>query len=295
MKAELQRKGPKVDVPSPGSEPVRLGRVGVIAVIAFGIGVAWPHLAGVRLVPRLPDERTASSAELTGAPEEAPAVSAAASVSPSRPAAPEKSIAPKIQPPVVGEPQIAGCRGKGGRKIAAEECDAIEFDRVARERLLSLEHCDGWGTLTGVLSVGFELDFDTERVTKITSGKSTTLDETGSSLLLDCYRKSFENLSLVGIPHRHRQYSVFYRVELKGAAVEASGSEPPAITPASGRATVNWEVALVRATPTRDGEVLARVLSGTRVVVTGRSGDWYRVKFDAKGSEGWVFRASIGL
>jgi uncharacterized protein YgiM (DUF1202 family) len=84
-------------------------------------------------------------------------------------------------------------------------------------------------------------------------------------------------------------------VELKGAETPASGGEPPAITPASGRATVNWEVALVRATPTRDGDVLARVLSGTRVVVTGRSGDWYRVKFDAKGSEGWVFRASIGL
>lgn len=295
MKAELQRKGPKVDVPRPGTEPVRLGRVGIIAVVAFGIGIAWPHLAGVRLVPRLPDERTASSAELTGAPEETPGAQAAASTSPSKPAAPDKPIAPKIQPPVVGELQIAGCRGKGHRKIAVEECDAVEFDRVARVRLQGLEHCDGWGALTGVLSLGFELDFESERITKITSGKSTTLDETGSSLLLDCYRKSFENLSLVGIPHRHEQYSVYYRVELKGAALEASGSEPAPITPASGRATVNWEVALVRATPTRDGDVLARVLSGTRVIVTGRSGDWYRVKFDAKGSEGWVFRASIGL
>jgi hypothetical protein len=295
MKAELHRKGPKVDVPSPGTEPLRLGRVGVIAVVAFGIGVAWPHLAGVRLVPRLPDERTASSAELTGSPEEAPGAQAQASAAILKAAPPDKPIAAKIQPPVIGEPQIAGCKGKGNRRIAPEECDAIDFDRVARERLQGLEHCDGWGTLTGVLSVGFELDFETERVTKITSGKSTTLDETGSSLLLDCYRKSFANLALVGIPHRHQEYSVYYRVELKGAAVEASGSEPPPVTPASGRATVNWEVALVRATPTRDGEVLARVLSGTRVVVTGRSGDWYRVKFDAKGSEGWVFRASIGL
>lgn len=293
MKAELERKRPKVDVPSPGAEPLRLGRVGIIAVVAFGIGVAWPHLAGVRLVPRLPDERTASSAELTGAPEEAPQAQPSAALAKAAPQ--EKPIAPKIQPPVIGEPQIAGCRGKGNRRIAPEECDVIDFDRVARERLQGLEHCDGWGTLTGVLSVGFELDFESERVTKVTSGKSTTLDETGSSLLLDCYRKSFENLSLVGIPHRHREYSVFYRVELKGAEVEPSGTEPSPVTPASGRATVNWEVALVRATPTRDGNVLARVLSGTRVIVTGRSGDWYRVKFDAKGSEGWVFRASIGL
>jgi hypothetical protein len=294
MKPEFRRQGPKVEVPTPGAEPLRLGRVGVIAVVGFGIGVAWPHLAGVRLVPRLPDEKTAASAELTGAPEEAPGTAAPGSASP-KTSEPEKPVAPKIQPPVVGEPQVASCKGKGERRVPVEECDPIDFDKVARERLQRLEHCDGWGTLTGVLSLGFELDFASERITKITSGKSTTLDETGSSLLLDCYRKSFANLSLVGIPHKHEQYSVFYRVELKGAEAPASGGEPPAITPASGRATVNWEVALVRATPTRDGDVLARVLSGTRVVVTGRSGDWYRVKFDAKGSEGWVFRASIGL
>src|SRR5688572_30648572 len=112
MKPEFRRQGPKVEVPSPGPEPLRLGRVGVIAVVGFGIGVAWPHLAGVRLVPRLPDEKTAASAELTGAPEEAPGAAAPGSAPPKTPE-PEKPVAPKIQPPVVGEPQVAGCKGKG--------------------------------------------------------------------------------------------------------------------------------------------------------------------------------------
>jgi len=67
------------------------------------------------------------------------------------------------------------------------------------------------------------------------------------------------------------------------------------VTPASGVATVSWDTALVRTAPDRESKVVARVLSGTRVGVTGRSGDWYRVKYDAKGREGWVFRTSIGM
>ena len=66
-------------------------------------------------------------------------------------------------------------------------------------------------------------------------------------------------------------------------------------TPASGRATVSWDVALVRSQPARDGEVRARVLNGTRVVVTGKSGDWFRIKYDARGNQGWVYRTAIGM
>jgi len=58
---------------------------------------------------------------------------------------------------------------------------------------------------------------------------------------------------------------------------------------------VSWETALVHATPEKDGKVVARVLSGTRVAVTGRSGDWYRIKYDARGREGWVFRTAVGM
>ena len=47
--------------------------------------------------------------------------------------------------------------------------------------------------------------------------------------------------------------------------------------------------------PDTIGAVVARILRGTRVVVTGRKDDWYRVKYDAKGSEGWVFKTAIGM
>jgi SH3-like domain-containing protein len=57
---------------------------------------------------------------------------------------------------------------------------------------------------------------------------------------------------------------------------------------------VGWEVAIVRDKP-KEGEIVARILRGTRVIVTGRQDDWYRIKYDAKGTEGWVFGAAIGL
>ena len=120
--------------------------------------------------------------------------------------------------------------------------------------------------------------------------------------LLACARERFANVSLAGIPHEQGSYTLFYRLELIGepqapkpAAAASSAAPADDVTPASGRATVSWDVALVRASPTRDGEVLARVLSGTRVVVTGKSGDWFRVRYDAKGSQGWVFRTAIGM
>jgi SH3-like domain-containing protein len=53
-------------------------------------------------------------------------------------------------------------------------------------------------------------------------------------------------------------------------------------------------VAIIREKP-KDGPVVARILRGTRVVVSGRQDDWYRVKYDAKGSEGWVFKTAIGM
>ena len=58
---------------------------------------------------------------------------------------------------------------------------------------------------------------------------------------------------------------------------------------------MSWDVALVRSGPSRDGKVVARVLSGTRVVVVGKNADWYQIKYDAKGSQGWVYRTAIGM
>jgi hypothetical protein len=286
----------KVDVPRPSNVPLRLGRVGIIALVGFAIGVLWPRLAGLRLVPPLPTPAT-SAPDLSGAPpDEAPAASALASaVAAPAPKGPE-ALAPGGQPPVVGEAQITSCRDASGGKV--QTCDAVDFDRVARARLSAVDDCPAAQRVAGVLSLGFELDFTTERVTRITSGKATSIDEDALKAVLECYRQSFANVSLVAIPHEHQRYTVFYRVELAAAppapAVAASAA-PVAVTPASGNATVSWETALVHATPDKDGKVVARVLSGTRVAVSGRSGDWYRIKYDARGREGWVFRTAIGM
>jgi hypothetical protein len=286
----------KVAIPRPTNVPLRLGRVGLIAAIGFGAGVLWPRLAGLRLVPQLPAP-AASAPDLSGAPpEDQPATSALASAAPAPEVKPPEPLAPGSQPPVVGEAQVTSCRDAGGGKV--EHCDAVDFDRVARDRLSSLDDCPAAKRVAGVLSLGFELDFTTERVTRIVSGKATSLEDEPLKAVLDCYRQSFANVSLVAIPHAHQRYTVFYRIELAAAPPEAPAapsSAPVAVTPASGNATVSWETALVHGTPEKDGKVVARVLSGTRVAVTGKSGDWYRVKYDSRGREGWVFRTAIGM
>jgi hypothetical protein len=285
----------KVDVPRASKAPLRLGRVGLIAAVGFGVGVLWPRIAGLRLVPTLP-AGAASSPDLSGAPpDEVPAASALASAAPAPPPKKPELLPTGSPPPVVGEAQITSCRDAAGGKVAT--CDSVDFDRVARDRLSSLD-CPAARKASGVVSLGFELDFTTERVTRIASGKATSLGDEALSAVLDCYRQSFKDVSLVAIPHEHQRYTIFYRIELAAAPAApstAASSAPVAVTPASGTATVSWETALVHATPEKDGKVVARVLSGTRVAVSGRSGDWYRVKYDARGREGWVFRTAIGM
>jgi hypothetical protein len=298
--ASDKRQAVKVEVPGSQDDGVKFGRVGIIAAVGFAIGIAWPRLAGVKLVPSVPVPAAveASARELTGAPVE-PKAAAEAPPAPSA-AAPEKPPAERV---LVSDVQIASCRNEHGKR--AQACDRVDFDRVAREHLRELSSCPGTDDAAGVLSLGFDLDFEADKIKNIQSGKSTSLEQDNVDRLLACARERFANVSLAGIPHEQTSYSLFYRLEL---LAPGGGSKPPAgdaapapsagsdeSTPASGHATVSWDVALVRAAPARDGEVRARVLSGTRVVVTGKSGDWFRIKYDAKGSQGWVYRTAIGM
>jgi hypothetical protein len=200
----------------------------------------------------------------------------------------------------VSEPQFVACRANG--KKSKGECDAIEFDRLARPHIQAMASCAGADAMVGLLSLGFDLDFESQTVKAVKTGKSTTLSPSQADALLACEKKEFEGVSLVGIAHKHEAYSIFYRVEFPKAAA-ANGGEPAEsasvasadVTEATGHATVAWDVALVRSTPSRDGAVVARVLQGTRITVTGRRGDWYRIKYDVKGSVGWVYRTAIGM
>ena len=291
----------KIEVPDRKQETLRFGRVGLIVTAGFLIGIIWPRVAGFKLVPSVPSQPAeSSSADLTGAPGEAkgpaPAAPPAAEAEP-----PPAATGPGVQLDrlQISEPQFLACKDNG--KKVKDECDHIEFDRLARPHIQALAACAGADKLLGVLSLGFDLDFTSQSVKNVKSGKSTSFNEAETEALLDCEKKEFSNVSLVGIPHKHEAYSVFYKVEFPKAVAEKAEAVPAGdaasgdVTEASGHATVAWDVALVRSSASRDGAVVARVLQGTRISVTGRRGDWYRIKYDVKGSVGWVYRTAIGM
>ena len=301
MPAE-RRQPLKIEVPNQKQETLRFGRVGLIVTAGFLIGILWPRVAGFKLVPSVPSQPAeSSSADLTGAPGEAKGAASAAppAAEPEPPPAPTGPAFDRLQ---ISEPQFLSCKESG--KKSKEECDHIEFDRLARPHIRALAACPGADKLLGVLSLGFDLDFASQAVKNVKGGKSTTFTESETAALVECEKREFSNVSLVGIAHKHDAYSIFYKVEFakpasgvapaEGAA--PAGELPPGdVTEASGHATVAWDVALVRSSPSRDGAVVARVLQGTRVSVTGRRGDWYRIKYDVKGSVGWVYRTAIGM
>src|SRR6187431_2515799 len=200
----------KIEVPNQKQETLRFGRVGLIVSAGFAIGIIWPRVAGFKLVPSVPSSPAeSSSADLTGAPGEA---KGAAPATPQPAAEPEpKAAAPALDRLQISEPQFLACK-QNGKKLK-DECDHIEFDRLARPHIQALATCAGADKLLGVLSLGFDLDFTSQAVKSVKSGKSTTFTEAETQTLIECEKKEFENVSLVGIAHKHDAYSVFYKVE----------------------------------------------------------------------------------
>lgn len=275
------RQSLKIEVPARTRDAPRLRRVGIIAIVGFVIGIAWPRLAGLSLVPAAPTDRSMESLQAEAAEQPPSVPTEAAEAKAATLPAPNERVK-------IGQPQITSCRDSQGKR--QEKCGTLEFDRVARDRIAALAQCQAAEQAMGLLSIGFDIDFEKGKVVDVESGKSTNLPEPATNGLLACARQEVESLSLENIEHEHARYTVYYLVEF-AAPRSAAGEQAIA---ASGRATVTWQVALIRNAP-KDGEVVARILSGTRVAVTGRQGDWYRIKYDAKGSEGWVFRSAIGL
>ena len=290
-------KTPVISVPTPDEERIRVGKVGIMAIVGLGIGIVWPRFAGVHLVPAPPSEGlpAASAASASSAEAVSPSASQAPSTHP-----PEVDQKPAgVSPPKVTLAQVVSCRSKdAGRQT---HCEAPAIESVVEDPLRALIACDGADNARGVLSLGFDVDFGGNKLDNFVAGKSTTLASQLAKQLVRCAEKELGRVSLEGISHPMTNYRVFYRLEFgseQTAPTPAPKSdEAPAsdeVIAASGRVTVTWDAALVRAKP-KDGEVLARVLGGTRLTVTGHQGDWYRVKYDAKGSEGWVFKGAIGL
>lgn len=299
----MARHGLKVEVPEPGADRPELGRVGVIAGVGFAIGIAWPWLAGVRLVPSPPTDEIAEAApSASGASPSASADPAASALS----SAPGASGVPAPEAPVrtheetvkVSDMKITACRDAGKKKL--KECDRVGFDGVARPHLVALAGCAAAGGASETLSLGFELDFDKKSVSDVFAGKSTTFSKDKAHALVECAKKEFESVRLDGVDHEHASYTAYSFIEFvppgtvtapaAGAGADAVGET----TEASGLATIGWDVAVVRDQP-EDGKILTRLRYGTRVAVTAHRGKWYEVKYDAKGAKGWVHRNALGL
>lgn len=283
---------PDIQIPGVDGEKLPLGRVGIVAFAGFMLGIVWPRLAGIELVP---------SAPVSEPEQPAPAVSPSEPQAPPPTPAGDPAEVPAPKEPeeriLIGKMQVTSCQDAEGRNV--KSCDEPDWSRLSTPRLLALRDCDGAeGLSRGTLSLGVDLDFKKNKVGSTKRGRSTTIARSRAEKLLGCAENEFATVSLEGIEHKHPKYTVYYALDFLPAADEeaaAGAEEPEEAVAASGRATVGWEVALIREAPERDSKIVARILGGTRVAVTRRQGDWYRVKYDAKGREGWVFRTAIGL
>jgi hypothetical protein len=283
--------------------------VGIIAAVGFVLGIAWPRLTSTRIAPHPPGEgassaaavssqsapQAANSGEPAGAPKAGVGTLAAGS------AAAAASAAPSDARIAVGHGTILHCRDEA--EETTEDCGALEFDPVAVPRIKALAQCPGGAKASGKLSIGFDIDFRRKEV-RVMSGKSTTLPKEKAEALIKCADTAFDKVSLAEVPHKHRRYLVFYTATLSGTdkpaepATEKPATEGPAVgtttseSPASGMATVVWDVVLVRDAP-KTGAVVGRIMRGSRVKVLAHQGEWYRVAFGT--TEGWVYRGTIGL
>jgi hypothetical protein len=275
----------RVEVPSPREESLRLGRVGIIAGIGFVLGVLWPSLAGVDLVPSPPQERASRSADdpEDSATDAKPSGAAVAAPDPPK-------LADRLK---VGAAQWTSCRSADDKP--GKDCQLAALESLLEPHLLALATCEAAKDAEGMLSLGFDLEFSTKQIGNFRSGKSTSFTRDKTEGLIECAKNQVGSVALDGVEHAHDRYTVFYVLEfIEPQTGGGDAGVEGEVVPASGRATVGWHVALIRATPP-EGDVVARLLSGTQVIVTGRQGDWYRVKYDAKGREGWVFKSAIGL
>ena len=256
------------------------GHVLAIAAVGFAIGIVWPRLAGVSLAPEAPIETHDEAADED-------AQSGDAKVAAQEPELIELLPEDRLN---VSPAKVTSCL-KG--KDKATQCDPIKVDDLVHQHLMALLGCSSAQGVFGTLSLGFKLDFEQAKILNIESGRSTDLPEQTTKELVRCASEEFSSVSLNTLAHQYDSYQVFYLLEFK--TPEAAAQDKSSVTAASGKATVMWRSALIRQEAERDGKVVARLLTGAVVVVTGRLGEWYRVKYDEKGREGWVHGAAIGL
>lgn len=272
----------------------RMGRLAAVMAACFSLGVAWPLFGGLDFVQRPPGstpkaveaEVIASEAESSGSALATPGETAASSVAPML----TTSEAVRIESRVV-----ESCQGDAGEAVA--RCDEPNIDAVIEPPIAQLAACDAAEGLSGVLSLGMYLDFARGRVTRLKAGASGTLPKQKTAALMACAEEKVAGTALDDVEHEHGRYWVYYLVRFlpPGSPIDpASAPPPPEVVIASGQATIGWKTAVVRDSPSPRAKVATQLSYGTRVSVTGRTGDWYRVERAGK-SLGWLHRKAIGM
>jgi hypothetical protein len=282
-----------IEVPAPGADRPAWGKVGVVAAAGFVFGILWPRLTSTRIAPNPPSDAPAAANAPQGP---GPAGSSGPALAPPTIA----SAMPADQGVAVSPGAIVRCHD--GKDDSKEDCGSLEFDPIAVPKIKALAQCPAANGLAGKLSIGFDVDFHKKAV-KVQLGKSTTLPRDKAEALIRCADTAFDKVSLAEVPHEHRRYSVFYVASFATPTKNEPAADKPAVegpvagtttseSPASGTASVGWDVAIVRDAP-KTGTIVGRILRGSKVKVVAHHGEWYRVQYGS--IEGWVYRATIGL
>jgi len=318
--APNRKSAPQIEIPDVAADRPSWMKVGIIAVVGFGIGVAWPRLAGVRLGPKAPAEfASVQSASTTRAEPPSPTTKAEApsaslsvpqgaaqpSAAASAPKA-ESNAAPKV---AVSRGAVLSCKTSDGETKRGKECGSLAgLDALVVPRMKKLAACAGAAGKSGKVAGVVSVDFGGNKL-GVDVGKSSTVE--GPEGIKECLRADMAGLAVGSVDHEHTRYVVVYTATLtqpEGAATgsaaapnAAAPAEPSAATPAAaqgpeeavkdGSATVAWEVALVRDVP-KSGQIVAHLPHGTKVKVLASKDGWFKIQSGSQ--EGWVYRGAIG-
>jgi hypothetical protein len=249
----------RVHVPSPGDDRPSWGRVGVIAVIGFVVGVAWPRVAGVRLGPSVPDMAgpALSASAPAGAPSAPPGATPAAShplvplppVPSALPTAPEPRpaevpVTTSVPAPTataepsgsdvvagptvvsVGRGYVSSCRTPHGDSLKGAECGtAPGFDGLVVPRLRKLADCPAAAGMSGKLRLTVHAEFPRGTLSvELGHGPAPA----NAEALVDCARDNLRSVSLASLAHEQARYVVNYLASFGPRAESSAATNPPA-------------------------------------------------------------------
>ncbi len=295
---------PSVHIPAPGADKPSWLRVGVVALIGFAVGVAWPRIAGVRLGPAAPAEAVSAVAAQRAAEAASAAAASASAVAPPPPTASAAPPAPVVTI-TVGRGAILSCKSDDGDTLKGRDCGGLAgLDPLVQTRLKRLAQAPEAATNPGKLNVVLGLDFKNNRIS-VESGRSSTVKDVAS--LKAFVAGEVKSMSLKPVDHQYERYSVVYVVHIaagdekpaeatpaaSASAASTTPSAPQAALP-EGEAAVAWDTAIVRDAP-HTGAIVAHLPRGTRVQLGASQGGWFKIKYGPTfASEGYVYRGAIG-